>query len=701
MAELRYKAFISYSHQDETWAKWLHGALESYRIPRRLVGKPGRSGAIPARINPVFRDREDLSAARDLSNRITEALDQSESLIVICSPAAAKSHWVNEEIRKFRTTPQGSRIFCLIVDGDPQREPAEKCCFPPALFEGTNQQSFEPLAADARQFADGKRLAKLKLVAGLLGIRLDELRQRDLQRRRKIMVAAGLAIAAALSLVVLTLALQVSRQHQRDIAEQMATFIVDLGEKLQSETDLETLALISSEASKHFQDLDLDKLTAETGKRVALTLRQVGRVGQLQGKPDEAIAAFLQSRDLLSSLSDKSPESTDLLYELGNAEYFIGNFYLEQGDFAQAWPALRKNHEITGVLLENDPENPDWIMERSYSHNNLAAVQLESGFGVDGETLEHMEKAIVLIEKAMQLVPDKTVYSSHYATTLAWAADVQHEACNLDNAMALRQKVLQLAESLSRSDPGDNDLKRRYAYAISGLAEIQSNTGRLDLAEINLKLTISVLEQMAAADPSNVLYPQEIAMRQFRLAKLMAGAGRLAEANTLMSELETKIGADSGVAEQNSELRQTCIEFQLAFARINFLTGNSAEASIQLQKALNLQLEGAAPDSQALSDPEKLKEIRFQWWEINGDDDLATFPVVPESSPGSAGAPGSNGALRSCENALIAAKGFVIEGQFDKAGLAVNYLNERGYADPDFIQFCTAYKLCPAKPGSF
>jgi hypothetical protein len=82
-------------------------------------------------------------------------------------------------------------------------------------------------------------------------------------------------------------------------------------------------------------------------------------------------------------------------------------------------------------------------------------------------------------------------------------------------------------------------------------------------------------------------------------------------------------------------------------------------------------------------------------------DGLATFPVVPESSPGSAGTPGSTGTLRSCEDALIAAKGFVIEGELDKAGLAVNYLQERGYADPGFIQFCTAYKLCPAKPGSF
>ena len=34
-----YKAFISYSHADEAWARWLHRALEGYRVPRRLIGR--------------------------------------------------------------------------------------------------------------------------------------------------------------------------------------------------------------------------------------------------------------------------------------------------------------------------------------------------------------------------------------------------------------------------------------------------------------------------------------------------------------------------------------------------------------------------------------------------------------------------------------------------------------------------------------
>ena len=54
----KYKAFISYSHQDKKWGDWLHKALETYRVPKGLVGKETRYGSVPNRLFPVFRDRE-------------------------------------------------------------------------------------------------------------------------------------------------------------------------------------------------------------------------------------------------------------------------------------------------------------------------------------------------------------------------------------------------------------------------------------------------------------------------------------------------------------------------------------------------------------------------------------------------------------------------------------------------------------------
>ena len=88
---MHYKAFISYCHADQDLAAWLHRALESYRVPRRLVGTVGLHGAVPNRLRPIFRDREELSSSADLSETIKEALAASDSLIVVCSPRAVRS----------------------------------------------------------------------------------------------------------------------------------------------------------------------------------------------------------------------------------------------------------------------------------------------------------------------------------------------------------------------------------------------------------------------------------------------------------------------------------------------------------------------------------------------------------------------------------------------------------------------------------
>ena len=84
--EFKYKAFISYSHSDEKWASWLHRALESYRPPKPIVGNETPMGKIPARLAPVFRDRDELPFATNLGELLTEPLRRSAMQVVICLP---------------------------------------------------------------------------------------------------------------------------------------------------------------------------------------------------------------------------------------------------------------------------------------------------------------------------------------------------------------------------------------------------------------------------------------------------------------------------------------------------------------------------------------------------------------------------------------------------------------------------------------
>jgi tetratricopeptide (TPR) repeat protein len=246
---IKYRAFITYSHQDARWGSWLHKSLESYRPPKKLVGTTTARGVIPKRLSPVFRDREELASATDLSAAINDALQGSACQIIICSPQAAKSRWVNEEILAFKRLGREDRIYCLIVDGEPNaselpgREQEE--CFPPALRfrlgpDGNlSDTRTEPIAADARAGKDGKTRAKLKLIAGMLGVGFDLLRRREQQRfNRRLFITAcaalsGMVLTSGLAAYALIQRAAAQRQTLRAEAEartaqETARFLVDL-----------------------------------------------------------------------------------------------------------------------------------------------------------------------------------------------------------------------------------------------------------------------------------------------------------------------------------------------------------------------------------------------------------------------------------------------------------------------------------------
>lgn len=208
-----YWAFISYSHQNKAWGEWVQRQLERYRIPRRFVGSETSQGRLPRRLTPIFRDEAELPTSSDLGNAIRDALMASRTLIVVCSPNAVKSRWVNQEIVTFKSLPgdRRHRVLCLIVDGEPNAtdkpQLRAKECFPEAIrFEvdaagRLTDQRVEPIAADVRAGASGRRVAKLKLIAGVIGVGFDELWQRDAIWRRQRLVLI-LAVLSAIGLLI-------------------------------------------------------------------------------------------------------------------------------------------------------------------------------------------------------------------------------------------------------------------------------------------------------------------------------------------------------------------------------------------------------------------------------------------------------------------------------------------------------------------
>lgn len=337
---MRYSAFISYNHRDRDWAVWLHRALERYRVPKRLWGRPTPWGPLEARLPPVFRDRDELATSNDLAASVRAALGEAATLIVICSPNSAKSKWVNEEIKTFVESGRGQHVRLIIVDGDPHSPDPERECLPPFLLRDGQP---EPLAADVRKQADGRDGARLKIIAGLIGVPYDELRQREAARRQKRL--AALATAATIGLVVmtgLTTFALISRSEaieQRRLAERRtitAERTLDFVKGMFQQADpseARGAAITAGEiVDRGAERLDAPSLTGEPGVKAELgvTLAEVYGALGLYRKSDALV------RRTLSFPHGEQATRARQLAALGESQFRLGDYDTAQRTFRRA-----------------------------------------------------------------------------------------------------------------------------------------------------------------------------------------------------------------------------------------------------------------------------------------------------------------------------------------------------------------------------
>ncbi len=225
MKERKYKAFISYSHRDEKFATWLHKKLETYKIPKEL--QEDYSHTLPNKLFPLFRDRAELSTSPTLGEEILKALTNSEYLIVICSTYSAKSQYVNQEIIDFKRIHGEGKVHAIIIDGEPHAKESDKFsddleCFPEALkykvIDGKlSDRPIEPIAGDFRKGKDGTEEGKLKLIAGLLEVKFNDLNLREERRKRRNRWIWGVIGSI---LFVIMLGLTIFSLYQKDRAKQ-------------------------------------------------------------------------------------------------------------------------------------------------------------------------------------------------------------------------------------------------------------------------------------------------------------------------------------------------------------------------------------------------------------------------------------------------------------------------------------------------
>lgn len=589
----RFKAFISYSHADEKWAKWLHDALERYRTPKRLV-----SGSVPARLTPVFRDRVDLASSYELSESIRDALTGAENLIVICSPAAVASRWVNQEIELFKRLGRSDRIFCLIVAGDPGIAGAPDDCFPPALrarFDPDGELlagESEPVAADARSDTDGRATALTKLVAGLLNVALDDLRQREQQRRYRRMAAvtAGALVVMAVTIALATDAViaRGEADRRRAQAEELLNFmVVDLRDSLEPIGRLDLMEKVSEKAMAYFALVDVDNLSDDELARHAQVLTQLGKIRSTQGDYDEALTSFEQAFERSAALVADEPGNGDRLFDRGQAEFWVGFVHWRRGalDDARTW--MNRYLASSVALAALDPNRADWRTEIAYGHHNLAVLAVDAGDLASAE-----ESFLLELDMLESLQRGATDFDGirDQADVVSWLGSVAMMRGDLAGALDRYGRSSRTLGGLSRGAPEDRNRVYDWAHGLYLEARAKSVLGDLNGASELLDQVIAMTDALIAHDASNLHWRSSNARAQIAKGNVLAARGDWEAARERAAQARSALAVAVGEAALDVDSHETLADAYLLDAWISLGVGEAANGLALSQQALDHML---------------------------------------------------------------------------------------------------------------
>ena len=548
-----YMAFISYRHADNTeqdrqWATWLHQQLEVYDVPPELIGTTNLWGeTIPERIYPVFRDEVSLSADADLSTAITSALDKSAFMVVLCSPRATQSRYVNQEILHFKQTGKQDRIMAALLLGEPNasiyeskiEDPENAAtleCFPEALqyrldSEGCLDKSnpTEPIAADFRLPGGGKGLtnpsaykknlleqgksrkqaerletlyeeqlanAKLKIIAGILGVSLEQLTVRDKVHQLKLArkknkqygivasVFALLFVSAGIAGTVAWQQYQKANEVLASLSDNLRFMNFELRGVLTDHVPVEERLAVSEQIDAVLAQLDAYGVgTDEDLYQKAVALDQKADLFATSDGAilTDALALYQQALAIEQQLIEQFPDKNHYRQAMSVSYNKIGDIQLRLGDTNAALTAYQQSLTITEQLVAQDAQNTGFQRDLSVSYNNIGDIQLRLG---DTEAaLEAYQQLLTIAEQLVAQDEQNTGFQRDLSVSYDKIGDIQLRLGDTEAALEAYQQSLTIREKLVAQDAQNTGFQRDVFVSYWKMADVLDTLNQAEQAQ--------------------------------------------------------------------------------------------------------------------------------------------------------------------------------------------------------------------------
>ena len=537
----KYRAFISYSHKDKAFASWLHKRIENYKIPKSLRKKYPN---LPKDLKrSIFRDEEELPIAVDLPENLSYALKHSELLIVICSPNAVNSYWVDKEIKDFKLYHGERKVFAIIKEGKANANDPIQEAFPKSLIYkidttgSLTNEKIELIAGNAQKRGDREK-ELIRLIAGMLKIDFADLWQREKKdaRKRKVFKLSLLALFVALVLYTST---QFVGENTNQKLERIENRIITIEYIIRNEeSSTSKLIELNNELKKLKQDrMNVEDTNKWLGKYKTPLLKQVKKVANEERVGTKKAIKILTSTEAKANREKRKKESSKELVALAKLyvqeyqfkeanqsyaeaidEFFDYENVLEYANFLDKQNRYQRAIELYEQLQKKRLKEE----EKSDIFNNLAILYYKVNQLNEAE--EAYLEALTIDRALAKTNPSE--YNSDLSDILNNLAILYDKVNQVKEAEEAYLEALKIYRTLAKTNPSTYNFY--VSNTLNNLASLYNKVNRIKEAEEAFLEALAVRRALAKTNPS--LYNFYVSNTLNNLANLYYKNNRLKEA---------------------------------------------------------------------------------------------------------------------------------------------------------------------------
>jgi len=289
------------------------------------------------------------------------------------------------------------------------------------------------------------------------------------------------------------------REHQAKLARTLNDFgevLLPLNGRLD-----EAFAAFSHARSLIEPLVAVDPESASIRHKLVSILMNVSQIQQRRGQPDQAAQSLEKVVEIESQLAAEGPQSLDPRIALASACSALGRLFLEQAELVKAMTAYHQAIEILDWLTREHPELSDLSYRLAADLGDLSSLQQKTGQGEPA--LESLRRSLEIYERLNQWYPGVVTYQGILGTSYNMLSDLQRHRGETAEALTLARKARTLFERLVAEHPNHASFPLDLAKSHNNIGRLLKRTGDPAEALRSFQRATDLLESQSDLDPQS------------------------------------------------------------------------------------------------------------------------------------------------------------------------------------------------------